>query len=75
MTIAKTADRSVLGCMNDLVLTCRLATQHDGGLADLDLDLDLEQLRHVLQRLIYAARGYVPAIDQIVDYAGRQRAP
>jgi len=71
VTIAKTADRSVLGCMNDLALTCQLATHHAGGLAD----LDLEQLHHVLQRHIYAARSYVPAIDQIADHAGRGQAP
>jgi hypothetical protein len=63
VTIAKTADRSVLGCMNDLALTCRLVAEDAGGLAQ----VDLPGLHHVLQRHIYAARGYVTAIDLIAD--------
>jgi len=39
MTIAGTAGaRSVLGCLNDLALTCRLAVEDAGGLSWLDLD-------------------------------------
>jgi len=58
VTIAATAGgRSVLGCMHDLALTCRLASEDAGGLGL----LDLAALHHVLQRHIYAARGYVPA--------------
>jgi hypothetical protein len=49
--------------MNDLALTCRLAVQQAGGLAA----LDLAGLHHVLQRHIYAARDYVPAIDLITS--------
>ena len=71
VTIAKTADRSVLGCMNDLALTCQLAAEDAGGLAR----VDLRGLHRVLQRHIYAARGYVPAIDLIADFAGRSKAP
>ena len=71
VTIAKTADRSVLGCMNDLALTCQLAAEDAGGLAR----VDLSGLHRVLQRHIYAARGYVPAIDLIADFAGRSKAP
>jgi hypothetical protein len=56
-----TGGRSVLGCMNDLALTCRLASEDAGGLGS----LDLAALHHVLQRQIYAACGYVPAIDLI----------
>ncbi len=64
VTIAPTAGgRSVLGCMNDLALTCRLAVQDAGGLGS----LDLAGLHHVLQRHIYAARDYVPAIDLITS--------
>ena len=62
VTIAGTAGgRSVLGCMNDLAVTCRLAVEDAGGLGS----LDLAGLHHVLQRHIYAARDYVPAIDLI----------
>ncbi len=64
VTIAPTTGgRSVLGCMNDLALTCRLASEHAGGLSS----LDLAGLHHVLQRHIYTARGYVPAIDLITS--------
>ena len=66
VTIAKTADRSVIGCMRDLALTCQLATQDAGGLAR----LDLVQLHHVLQRHLYTARDYVPAIDLVGGRAG-----
>ncbi len=38
--------------MNDLALTCRLASEDAGGLGL----LDLAALHHVLQRHIYAAR-------------------
>ena len=64
VTVAGTAGgRSVLGCMNDLALTCRLPVEGAGGLAA----LDLAGLHHVLQRHIYAARDYVPAIDLITS--------
>ena len=71
VTIARTADRSVLGCMNDLALTCQLAVEDAGGLAR----VDLRGLHRILQRHIYAARGYVPAIDLIADFAGRSKVP
>jgi len=64
--IAKTADRSVTGCMNDLALTCEYAVADAGGLAE----LDLVGLHRRLQRNIVSARGYVPAVDLV---AGRCR--
>lgn len=60
VTIAKTADRSVLGCMNDLAFTCGVIVEADGGLAR----LDLPALHHHLQRHISLARDDVP-IDLI----------
>lgn len=57
--IAKTADRSVLGCMNDLALHCEYAVADAGGLAQ----VDLVALHHRLQRNITSAREYVPAIE------------
>lgn len=57
--IAKTADRSVLGCMNDLALHCEYAVADAGGLAQVDLGA----LHHRLQRNITSARDYVPAIE------------
>ena len=35
--LAKTADRSVLGCMNDMAVICEHATGGAGGLARTDL--------------------------------------
>lgn len=63
--IAKTAERSVLGCMNDLALTCEHAVADAGGLSH----LDLVGLHRRLQRNITNARGYVPAVELV---AGRQ---
>jgi hypothetical protein len=34
VTLAKTADRSVLGCMNDMVFMCEVAVDRSGGGAD-----------------------------------------
>lgn len=61
LLLAKTADRSVLGCMNDLPQVCLAAVEHDGGVDK----LDLAALHHRLQRNLSSARGYVPAIDLI----------
>ncbi len=44
--IAKTTDRSVLGCMNDLAFLCERAAAYDGGL----VKLDLASLHHFLHR-------------------------
>lgn len=65
--IAKTADRSVLGCMNDLAFTCEYAVADAGGLSQ----LDLAGLHRRLQRNIASARGYVPAVELV---AGRREA-
>jgi len=70
VTIAKTADRSVLGCMRDLALSCELAVADAGGMAALDLD---ELHRHLRQHLS-AARGYVPPVDLAADFAARRRS-
>jgi hypothetical protein len=58
-SIAKTADRQVLGCMNDIVRTCQHTAADAGGLAR----LDLTALHYRLQRNITSARDYIPAID------------
>jgi Domain of unknown function (DUF6933) len=67
--IAKTADRQVLGCMNDLALTCQHAAADAGGLAR----LDLSALHRRLQRNITSARDYVPPIDLLADRVKRPR--
>jgi hypothetical protein len=51
--VAKTANRSVLGCMNDLALHCEYAIDDAGGL---DL-LDVEELNRGLRRTILGPLG------------------
>lgn len=70
VTIATTADRSVLGCMNDLALTCQLAARQAGSLAA----LDLAQLHQHLQVHLSGARDYIPAIDLVAARVA-QRPP
>jgi uncharacterized protein DUF6933 len=57
--LAKTADRSVLGCMNDMAFICEHAIADAGGLAR----TDLAELNQVLRRNINSARGYCPPIE------------
>jgi len=57
--LAKTADRSVLGCMNDMAFMCEHAIGNAGGLAR----TDLAELNRSLRRNINSARGYCPPID------------
>lgn len=62
--IAKTADRSVLGCMNDQAFLCEHAVADSGGLDWLDLD----DLHYHLQRNILSARNYVPAVELVAGW-------
>ena len=57
--LAKTADRSVLGCMNDMAFRCEHAIASAGGLAR----TDLPDLNRSLRRNINSARGYCPPIE------------
>ena len=57
--LAKTADRSVLGCMNDMAFRCEHVIAEAGGLAGTDLD----ELNRSLRRNINSARGYRPPIE------------
>ena len=66
--IAKTADRGVLGCMNDLALTCNYAVADAGGLAQ----LDLVGLHRRLQRNITSARRYVHSVDLVAERQGNR---
>jgi hypothetical protein len=59
LILAKTADRSVLGCMNDMAFRCQAAIGDAGGLAHLDLG----ELNHALHRNINSARGYRPPVE------------
>jgi hypothetical protein len=57
--LAKTADRSVLGWMNDMAFLCEHVIAEAGGLAGTDLD----QLNRSLRHRINSARGYRPPIE------------
>ena len=59
LILAKTADRSVLGCMNDMALLCEVAISDAGGLAHCDLG----ELNHALHRNINSSRGYRPPVE------------
>jgi hypothetical protein len=57
--LAKTADRSVLGCMNDMAFVCEHAIGGSGGLAR----TDLAALNRSLRRNINSARDCRPPIE------------
>jgi len=57
--IAKTADRSVLGCMNDMAFMCETVTTRSGGLAG----TDIADLNQALRRNINSTRDYQPPIE------------
>src|SRR5260370_35241124 len=57
--LAKTADRSVLGCINDMAFMCEHAIAGAGGLTR----TDLAGLNQSLRRNINSARGYRPPIE------------
>ena len=59
LILAKTADRSVLGCMNDMAFLCEVAISDAGGLAHFDLG----ELNHALHRNINSSRGYRPPVE------------
>jgi hypothetical protein len=57
--LAKTADRSVLGCMTDMAFMCETVTTRSGGLAA----TDIADINQALRRNINSARGYQPPIE------------
>jgi hypothetical protein len=57
--LAKTADRNVLGCMNDMAFMHETVTARSDGLAT----TDLADLNQALRRNINSARGYQPPIE------------
>jgi hypothetical protein len=59
LILAKTADRSVLGCMNDMAFLCQRAIAKSGGV----MHTDLVELNQSLRRNINSARGYQPPIE------------
>lgn len=59
--LAKTADRSVLGCMNDMAFHCEGAVAKAGSLST----LDVPALNHDLRRNINSTRDYERPIDLV----------
>lgn len=59
LILAKTADRSVLGCMNDMAFLCQHTIAESGGL----MATDLVALNRSLRRNINSARGYQRPIE------------
>jgi hypothetical protein len=59
LVVARTADRSVLGCMNDMAVLCEHAITTSGSLRQ----ADLADLNQALRRNINSARGYQQPID------------
>ena len=59
LTLAKTADRSVLGCMNDMAFLCEVAIGQAGGLAH----CDPVELNQALHRNINSSRAYRPPVE------------
>jgi hypothetical protein len=64
LTIATTADRSVLGCMNDMAFLCQTSICDSGGLTR----TDLAALNQALRRNINSARGYQRPIDLAAEH-------
>jgi hypothetical protein len=61
--IAKTADRRVLGCMNDMAFLCEHAIDQVGSLAM----IDLQSLNRHLHRNINSSRGYKRPVDSLIE--------
>jgi hypothetical protein len=61
LVVAKTADRSVLGCMNDMAFLAEVTVGQSGGLAS----LDVRTLNRRLRRNINSSRDYRRPIDLV----------
>jgi hypothetical protein len=57
--VARTADRSVLGSMNDMALMIESSVWADGGLPT----CNVTELNRHLRRHLSGARGYKPPIE------------
>ena len=69
VAVAKTADRRILGTINDLALTTEHVIASTGGLARCDINA----LHHDLHRTINSITGYIPPIDLVTaSYQGQQ---
>jgi hypothetical protein len=63
LLIANTADRSVLGCMNDMAYLCEDAVARAGSLTS----TDVRSLNRRLRRNINRARDYQRPIDLVME--------
>ena len=68
LAIAKTADRRVLGCMNDMALHCEYSVAQAGSLPV----LDVQSLNHHLRRNINSSRNYQRPIDVLIEQVSGQ---
>lgn len=59
LIVAKTADRRVLGCMNDMAVLC----EHEIASSDDLRHADLADLNHAPRRNINSPRGYQRPVD------------
>lgn len=66
LLLARTADRSVLGCMGDIAQACEHQVALHGGLER----VDVRALNRLLHRNINSARGYEPPIKLAAARAG-----
>ena len=67
--LARTADRSVLECMNGMAFLCEKAISGSGGLSC----TDVVALNRSLRRNINSAHGYPPPIELTVECLAAQR--
>lgn len=67
LSLAKTADRSVLGCMNDMAYLCEDIVARAGSLAS----TDVPSLNRHLRRNINSARDYQRPIDLVLERIAR----
>jgi hypothetical protein len=71
LIVARTADRSVLGCMNDMAVLCEHAIATSGDLRQ----APLADLNRALRRNINSARSYQRPIDLARRRLSAQRGP
>jgi hypothetical protein len=69
VAVAKTADRRILGTLNDLAFTTEHVIATTGGLARCDINA----LHHGLHRTINSITGYIPPIDLVTASHQGQR--
>jgi hypothetical protein len=66
LALAKTADRIVMGCMNDMAYRSEAIVWDSGGLASTDIG----ELNQALRRNINSSRGYAYPIDLVTARLG-----